>query len=74
MTAHDWLRAAEHFPIGAIAAWLTVHSPALGLGLLGASFAYEIMNDWRKGDTSYKDVLGIVQGFGVVAVLATLWS
>ena len=53
--------------------------PILLLGIV-ASFtavwlmiAYEVVNDWRKVDHSYKDVLGIVWGYLLGIIGIGLW-
>lgn len=75
MTRDDWERLGLHFPWGMLAGWplfWPVFWPNWGCLILGATAAtlslfiitgYEAFNDWRKGDHSYKDVLGIAWGF-----------
>lgn len=66
MSKDDWLRLGMHFPIGGIAAWVATQNTAIGLTILFSTLIYEAFNDWRKKDASYKDVLGIVWGFGII--------
>ena len=66
------MRLWMHFPIGGISALAYMKDPLLGLSILASTFVYEVMNDWRKEDQSYKDVLGIVWGFGIVSVIGLL--
>jgi len=46
-----------------------------GIGYLScfSMLAYEAFNDWRKHDSSYKDVLGIVWGFLIGGVGCKVW-
>ena len=62
-----------HFPVGMLGAWLIDQSPAIGIMFTAYFGLYEVMNDWRKADKSYKDVIGAVFGFGVMAVGILLW-
>lgn len=72
MTKDDWKRLWMHFPIGAVAAWATMVNPIIGQAMLWSTFVYEAFNDWRKHDASYKDVLGIVWGFGITGIALML--
>ena len=63
MKKDDWLRLAMHLPWGLMAAVLFIYSELLGITAFWGMIGYEGFNDWRKGDKSYKDVLGIVWGF-----------
>ena len=72
MTSQDWKRLGMHFPIGAIARLVQLSDPISGLTILGLTVTYEAFNDWRKMDKSYKDVLGIVWGYGMTACLIAL--
>jgi len=68
----DFKRAALHFPVGVFTAWLGTVSPVT-CGVFGAGFlVYEVMEDWRIKDRSYKDVLGYLVGIVVGSFL--LWS
>ncbi len=69
MNVDDIRRALLHFPVGVFVAWLILVNPALGI-MLGITFlVYEIMNDWRKKDWSYKDVYGYAFGLAVGSLL-----
>ena len=78
MTRDELIRAAMHFPVGVLAVLIMafVNPPNLGIaiGLLGALafLVYEIMQDWRKHDKSYKDVIGFVAGIYSGAILIWL--
>lgn len=73
MNREDWARLGQHFPIGFVA-WLIYFQDALaGLTVLALVVVYEAFNDWRKGDASYKDVLGLVWGFCIPVALVALW-
>ncbi len=74
MSKDDILRALMHFPVGVYVAWLVTVDPTL-CWLLGISFlVYEAMNDWRKKDWSYKDILGFTVGLGVGSFGVFLWG
>jgi len=62
MTQNDWFRLAIHLPWGLLAVGLFVFHPLLGMTACFSTFVYELANNWRKGDSSYKDILGIVWG------------
>lgn len=60
----DFKRAALHFPVGVFTAWLGTVSPVT-CGVFGAGFlVYEVLEDWRLKDRSYKDVFGYLIGIG----------
>lgn len=63
MNKEDWVRLLIHIPWGMAAGFLFLADPLLGATAFMGTLAYEAFNDWRKGDASYKDVLGIVWGF-----------
>ena len=67
MTKDDWFRLWLHFPVGALACILTLWKEPVGVSLTVAFIAYEVMNDWRKKDWSYKDVMGFVVGYATTA-------
>ena len=69
MSKEDMIRAALHLPVGLFVAWvMTVNATAGWIN--GLSFlAYEVLNDWRKHDHSYKDVFGYCIGLGIGTVL-----
>ena len=51
-----------HIPWGVLAVGLFLFHPLLGVTACFMELGYEFANDWRKGDSSYKDILGIVYG------------
>ena len=63
MKRDDWVRLAIHLPWGLIAAVLFIPDRLLGFTAFWGMLVYEGFNDWRKGDKSYKDILGITWGF-----------
>lgn len=67
-------RNAFHYVAGGIAAWAAFYIPMLCLSLCLSFLAYEIMNDWRKQDNSYHDVLEFVIGIYVVATGLMIWG
>ncbi len=73
MTWEDIKRALLHFPVGVYVAWLITVNSALGI-MMGFTFLiYEVMNDWRKEDKSYKDVYGYAIGLGIGAFGLYIW-
>ena len=62
MTKEEWYRCLQHIPWGMLAVGLFLYHPLLGATACLMELAYEVMNDWRKVDSSYKDVVGIVWG------------
>ena len=69
MTKNELIRAAMHFPVGVAVACLISWSLAHGIMLGIAFLIYEIMNDWRKKDWSYKDVYGYIWGLAIGAII-----
>ena len=67
-------RNAFHYIAGGITAWSAFHSPMLCLSLCLSFLVYEVMNDWRKVDHSYHDVLEFVIGIYVVATGLMIWG
>lgn len=78
MTKADWIRAAEHTPHGVavvfIMAYIQPQELGIAIGVMaGLSFLfYQIMQDWRKGDKSFKDVVGFVAGIFIGAGIVYL--
>lgn len=70
MKKDDWKRLLIHLPWGVMAAALFIPNALLGFTAFWGMLGYEAFNDWRKGDKSYKDVLGIVWGFLLGAFVA----
>ena len=62
MSGKDWRRLLQHIPWGLLAVGLFLFHPLLGSTACLMELGYEFMNDWRKGDESFKDVIGIVWG------------
>ena len=62
MSKDDWVRLFLHLPWGLLGVWLIRVDTTIGIMATSSMFIYEAFNDWRKGDASYKDVLGIVWG------------
>jgi len=63
------MRLALHFPIGMVGAVLTLWHPPSGIMLMVYFICYEVLNDWRKKDSSYKDVIGGALGFGLTSLI-----
>lgn len=63
-----------HYVAGGITAWSAFHAPMLCLSLCLSFLVYEIMNDWRKVDHSYHDVLEYVIAIYVVAAGLIIWG
>jgi len=62
-------RAVVHAPIGVFAAWIISKDPTLGFTISLTFIAYEIAQDWRIGDRSFKDILGFLIGLSIGAIL-----
>lgn len=85
MSKSDWIRLLLHLPWGLLGAWplsWAIFVPTMAvlfLGLVASTVAiglmvcYEAFNDWRKGDSSYKDVLGIVWGYLLGMIAIGIW-
>ena len=59
----DWKRFWMHLPIGVICALLVYYLPTIGiLATVGFMF-YEVLEDWKINDLSFKDMLGFLWGF-----------
>ncbi len=58
-----------HFPIGVLAAVGTFLEPAWGITLFAGFLAYEFIQEWRKKDHSYKDVIGTLVAYGLTGAL-----
>lgn len=61
-----------HFPLGLLAAFFLVVIPATGIIFAASFLAYEIIQDWRKHDSSYKDVIGYLVGMAVGGGIASI--
>ena len=68
----SWKRFAMHLGVGGFGAWLTHREPALGIAFWLGFLAYEFLQDLRKIDHSYKDVIGALVMFGIVAGVLAL--
>ncbi len=63
-----------HYIAGGITAWISMTIPVLGLTLALTFLIYEIMNDWRKKDHSYHDVLEFLIALFVVVTGLMIWE
>ena len=63
-----------HYIAGGITAWASFDIPVLGLTLALTFLVYEAMNDWRKFDHSYHDVLEFLIALFVVATGLMIWG
>ena len=81
-----FIRAVMHIPVGLGVVAIICLPILLGfpsslsfafivLGLFaGLSFlVYEVLQDWRKGDKSFKDVIGFVEGLFLGAFMVIGW-
>jgi len=66
-------RNAFHYVAGGITAWSAFYAPMLSLSLCLSFLIYEAMNDWRKEDNSFHDVLEFVVAIFVVATGLLIW-
>lgn len=67
-------RNAFHYVAGGIAGWLALENPICGLGLILTFLVYEAMNDWRKVDWSYHDILEFMIALFVVVTGLKIWE
>ena len=63
-----------HYIAGGITAWIAFTNPVLALTLALTFLIYEAMNDWRKFDHSYHDVLEFLIALFVVATGLNIWK
>ncbi len=63
-----------HYIAGGITAWASMTNPVLGLTLALTFLIYEAMNDWRRVDHSYHDVLEFLIALFVVATGLMIWE
>jgi len=66
-------RNAIHYVAGGLVAWIAGSNPVLALSLAITFLVYEAMNDWRKVDWSYHDILEFAIGLFVVAIGLEVW-
>lgn len=67
-------RNAFHYVAGGIVAWLGFDHSILALTLALIFLIYQAMNDWRKIDHSYHDILEFLIGAYVVAAGLNIWE
>ncbi len=67
-------RNAFHYVAGGIAGWIGFDYPILALALVITFLIYETLNDWRKVDHSYHDVLEFCIGIFVIATGLMVWE
>lgn len=76
MSGPDWKRLWTHFPGGLLGAYLHWFHWSTGLIFNGLFIVYEIVQDWRTGDSGFKDILGHVAGYatgcGIWSILSLL--
>jgi len=69
----DKIRAYQHAPIGVLAGWLLFVNGFAGLALVIGFLGYEALQDFRKIDHSYKDVIGFLWALGItIAIFAII--
>ena len=68
----SWKRFVLHLGVGGFGAWLIQQNAATGAVFLGMFLGYEFINEWGKADKSYKDVIGALVMFGIVAGVLAL--
>ena len=69
MSKDEIIRFIQHFPVGLFAAWLTLKMPIVGIMFFIGFLFYQAIQDWRKVDWSYKDVIGFVCGYGTLPTI-----
>lgn len=74
MSGPDWKRLWMHFPGGLLGAYFTWFDWSAGLTFNLLFIVYEVVQDWRKGDSGFKDILGHVAGYATgSAIRSILW-
>lgn len=88
MPRDEVIRLVMHLPNGMFAGWAMFGFPlprlvpieptwlsfGIGLAVLFVFLIYQVFNEWRKADHSWKDIQGIAWGLVIsVAVLGILW-
>ena len=73
---HTWIRILLHTLDAGITMGLYLINPIWGVMFFIAFLYYEILEDWRIVDHSYKDVLGWLIGWVIVCGMVKLlgWS
>jgi hypothetical protein len=70
LTSKDIIgRVILHIPVGVLNAWFYYKNPYMGLGLTLAFIAYEVLDEWRSADKSWKDAFGWLIGFAVMGAI-----
>ena len=69
MTKSDIYRALLHFPVGLLACDFTFQAPVPGAIFSIGFLTYEVIEDWRIKDRSYKDIWGYLVGYALVGIL-----
>ena len=72
MTKLDWERFWIHLPLGIVCALLAYYLPVLGILAFVGFLIYEVIQDWRIHDLSFKDVLGFTSGFIATGVILAI--
>jgi hypothetical protein len=62
-----------HVPAGIFSAVLMSGWPLAGAALFAGFLVYEIVEDWRISDHSYKDVVSYLYGFGGTAAAIAIY-
>jgi len=74
-TLSDTWRFWMHFPVGLFTALSWYYVDGIGWMLFAGFLAYEFIQEWRKHDLSYKDVIGWLAGLfigtGIIWLIAT---
>lgn len=70
----DAIRWAIHLPIGGTIAYTILKiDPVLGVVVAVFFLAYEVMEDWRVRDRSFKDVFGALIMLIAVGFIVKIW-
>jgi hypothetical protein len=70
----DLIRWAIHIPIGCVIAYMILKvSVALGITVGVFFLAYEVLEDWRVRDRSFKDIFGSLIGMIATGLVIYLW-
>ncbi len=74
MTEADWKRVVLHIPVGMLGVLFILNCLPVGIVFCLSTWLYEVMDDWRSKDKSFKDVLGICWGYGLGGLVIVIYK
>ena len=70
----DLIRWLIHIPIGGVIAYMIMRiDPVMGSVVAFYFFGYEVLEDWRVADRSFKDVFGSLIGMIATGFVLHIW-